>query len=473
LAQKNLQILLDNRQQLQPTDLCYLDAKVVIFPKQQAALDTPGSDAALQRSLLASWALATNVSTGVLPSDSDRSALKMMPRTLGLSCRSRGQDDGRRARALPSPALVRLTSTRSAGPVLNGIDVVDMTPARALIKDIEEAGWEVEGRIAGTCRRRRRQGTITTRQDGESWPLWLDCSHGGKPSRGGRPLWWRCRRRPLAPLLWYMPVGLDCAQDGALAIHGLAALTEPNPGSVNLLGTGDSRAEKTWIPLSAFRGPLLLNMRMNAVACLRLPGPALYPAEHRSTSGVSAEALYAVARELDLGVMAADSVSTLLYIAVCAVQAETTGPMAARLVTCRLPNVVTELLQTVFLADRKVHESDVTAARAILVVLLAQRGKNVVTIATSSLRCALLTRIMELVGLKSAHYLVIGSVLGGCRERPYWRAGRGLCRLNVRRISDRICASCPGREWCKQAPPIRCRQCANALLCFRAQATAE
>jgi hypothetical protein len=124
--------------------LCYLDAKVVIFPKQQAALDTPGSDAALQRSLLVSWAMATNVSTGVLASDSDRSALKMMLRTLRLSCRSRGQDDGRRARALPSPALVRLTSTRSAGPVLNGIDVVDMTLPRALIKDIEEAGWEVE-----------------------------------------------------------------------------------------------------------------------------------------------------------------------------------------------------------------------------------------------------------------------------------------------------------------------------------------
>jgi hypothetical protein len=45
---------LDNRQQLLPTDLWYLDAKVVFFPKQQAAFDTPGSDAALQRSLPAS-----------------------------------------------------------------------------------------------------------------------------------------------------------------------------------------------------------------------------------------------------------------------------------------------------------------------------------------------------------------------------------------------------------------------------------
>jgi hypothetical protein len=237
-----------------------------------------------------------------------------------------------------------------------------------------------------------------------------------------------------------MPVGLDCAQNGAWAIHGLAALTEPNPDSVNLLGTGDSRAEKTWIPLRAFRGPLLLNMRKNAAACLRLPGPVLYPAERRSTSGASADTLYAVARELELGVMAADSVSTLLYVTVCAVQAKTTGPRAARLVTRRLRNVVTEVLQTVFLADCKVQESDVAAARALLVVLLAQQGKDVVTAAASFalLRCALLTRIMELVGLKSAHYLVIGSVMGGCRERPYWRAGRGLCRRNVRRSSGRL-----------------------------------
>jgi hypothetical protein len=136
-------------------------------------------------------------------------------------------------------------------------------------------------------------------------------------------------------------------------------------------------------------------MRKNAAACLRLPGPALYPAERRSTSGESAETLYAVARELELGVMAADSVSTLLYVTVCAVHTETTGPRAARLVTRRLPNVVTEVLQTVLLADCKVQKSDVTAARALPVVLLAQRGKDVVTAAASfaSLRCTLLTRI--------------------------------------------------------------------------------
>jgi hypothetical protein len=155
-----------------------------------------------------------------------------------------------------------------------------------------------------------------------------------------------------------------------------------------------------------------LNMRKNAAACLPLPVPALYPAERRSTSGTSAETVYAVARELELGFMAADSVSTLLYVTVRAVKAETTGPRAGRLVTRRLPNVVMKVLQTVFLADCKVQKSDMAAARALLVVFLARRGKDVVTAAASfaSLRCALLTRIMELDGLKSAHYLVIGSV---------------------------------------------------------------
>jgi hypothetical protein len=145
LAQANLQIVLDKRQLLQPTDLCYLDAKVIILPKQQAALDTPGLDAALQRSLLEAWAMAANVSTGVLASDIDRSALTMMLRTLGMNCQSRGPDDGRRAHALPPPAPVRLTSTRSAGPVPNGTDVIDLTLPCALIKDIEEAGWAAEG----------------------------------------------------------------------------------------------------------------------------------------------------------------------------------------------------------------------------------------------------------------------------------------------------------------------------------------
>jgi hypothetical protein len=154
--------------------------------------------------------MATTVSTGVLASDSDSSALKMMLRTLGMSCRSRGQDDGRRARALPSPTLVRLTSTRSAGPVLNGIDVVGMTLPRARVKDNEEAGWEMEGEdradVPQTAVARNDYDALFRGcQDGDSWHLWMDWSHGVKP------LWWRCRRRPLASLLWYMPVGLDCA----------------------------------------------------------------------------------------------------------------------------------------------------------------------------------------------------------------------------------------------------------------------